>query len=259
MSHWDLLRSDHWDLVHKVCYSQEIWLNHSGKKGSRAQAMYNMVQEDYYEDWTIEQINWVKKQYNTLSSVIRNRKENLLKASALSQKYASSLPAASRGCFSSNLEIFPPPEVQSERLFQQPVYYPTWNQSGPLAWQDSNTQVYPDVRNKYQLCQSTYPPALPLDQFVYSSDQSTFGSSDDTWPSAPPPDDECPYSSNQPTFGPSYHHTWPPAAPTEQTSYSSSQPTFGTSYPTYSPDQATFRSNRSTYSSVGDAQPHYFN
>ena len=126
--HWDLLRSDHWDLVHKVCYSQGIWLNHPGKKRSRAQAMYNMVQKDYYEDWTIEQINWVERQYNTLSSVVRNRKEKLLKASALSQRYASSPPlAVSQRSFSSNLEFFPPPEVQSERLFQQPVYYLTWN------------------------------------------------------------------------------------------------------------------------------------
>ena len=97
--------------------------------------------------------------------------------------------------------------MQSERLFQQPTYYPTWNQSGPPAWQESNIQVYSDVRNEYQLCQSTYPPAPPLDQFVYSSDQPTFGSSDDTWPPALPPDEfsyscQPTFRPNQPTYSP---------------------------------------------------------
>lgn len=48
--HWTFLESQQWDLVQKVCYTQGIWLNHPGKRGSRAQIMPIMLQGDYYDN-----------------------------------------------------------------------------------------------------------------------------------------------------------------------------------------------------------------
>lgn len=159
--HWDLLENDQWVLIQKVCYTQGIWLDHHDKKGTRSKIMYDMVQEDYYEDWTMKEIEWVEDRYKTLSRRVQSRKEKLLGVNAGSQGPASLLfPAANQG-FVSTTPVIPPP--QSERLLQQSARRPTWNQSEPQA-QNPEIQISQDVRNEYQSYQprrQQYPSSIP--------------------------------------------------------------------------------------------------
>jgi hypothetical protein len=54
--HWDMLDSDTWTIVLKYFYSREFWLDHSENKNKRVVTMTKAMNDDYYENWTLNQI-----------------------------------------------------------------------------------------------------------------------------------------------------------------------------------------------------------
>ena len=148
--HWTFLESQQWDLVQKVCYTQGIWLNHPGKRGSRAQIMPTMLQGDYYDNWTIKEMYWVEGQYNKLSPAVQLRKDELL---ALSTSNQGPAPLGSQV---ENQRIFstsprnPPPLSHDGLLQQAPRRLIRFPSDPPAQNPLIDIQTSQDVRNQRQ-------------------------------------------------------------------------------------------------------------
>jgi hypothetical protein len=80
--YWDMISSDLWEIIKKICYTQGFWIKHSEetdkKNNNKFKVMHNAVNSDYNENWIIEQIRWMKNQYRRLFSVIQIRKNEII-------------------------------------------------------------------------------------------------------------------------------------------------------------------------------------
>ncbi len=78
--HWNMLTSATWNVVLIVCYIQEYWLSHSRRKETRSKLMYQSIRSSFYQNWIMNQIKFVEKNYRKLFSVIQNQKMKLLRS-----------------------------------------------------------------------------------------------------------------------------------------------------------------------------------
>jgi hypothetical protein len=93
---WNKLSQDNWNLIKRVCYTQRFWLNHADQKSTRAAIMFKAFKNSYYDEWTLDQIKWVKRFYRKLSSVTQNRKNELLEISSSIQSLSIQLSSSSQ-------------------------------------------------------------------------------------------------------------------------------------------------------------------
>jgi hypothetical protein len=77
--HWNELILKIWNIVFIVCYAQNFWISRAERNDTRAKIMHRAIRASFYEDWTLNQIKYVEKNYRKLFSVIQNRKMKLLK------------------------------------------------------------------------------------------------------------------------------------------------------------------------------------
>ncbi len=82
-----MLTSATWNIVIIVCYIQEYWLSHLRRKEIRSKLMYQTIRSSFYQNWIMNQIKFVEKNYRKLSSVIQNRKMKLLRNQQLNRNY----------------------------------------------------------------------------------------------------------------------------------------------------------------------------
>jgi hypothetical protein len=75
-NHWNLFTSTIWNFVNTICYTQEYWTFHSSRKRIRTELMHRFIKESIRQNWTSNQIAYVKKNYRKLFSIIRDRKRN---------------------------------------------------------------------------------------------------------------------------------------------------------------------------------------
>jgi hypothetical protein len=69
--YWDLMSSDLWKLVHKMCYTQKFWIDRIDDRNNiRSKCMNIAIHREYYDDWSLEQIKWVKKYFKKLFSIV---------------------------------------------------------------------------------------------------------------------------------------------------------------------------------------------
>jgi hypothetical protein len=77
LNHWNMFTSIIWNFVNTICYTQDHWISHSSRKKIRTELMYRFIKESFRRNWTSNQIAYVKKNYRKLSSIIRDRKNEL--------------------------------------------------------------------------------------------------------------------------------------------------------------------------------------
>jgi hypothetical protein len=103
-----MISSDNWIFIKRICLTQEFWLNQADSKDSRSKIMYKVSKNDYYADWTLNQIERVEKAYEKLSRKTQIRKNKLQSSSVQSfsiQLSSSSSFLASRSS-SSSIETY---------------------------------------------------------------------------------------------------------------------------------------------------------
>ncbi len=76
-NHWNMLTSIIWNFINTICYIQEYWIFYSNRKRIKIELMYRFIKESFRQNWTLNQIAYVKKNYRKLFSIIRNRKNEL--------------------------------------------------------------------------------------------------------------------------------------------------------------------------------------
>jgi hypothetical protein len=110
---WKMIFSDNWIFIKKICLTQEFWLNQVDSKKSRFEIMYKVSKENYYADWTLNQIQRVEKAYERLSRCTQIRKNKLQSSSVQSSSVqSSSIQLSSSSSFlasrssSSSIEIY---------------------------------------------------------------------------------------------------------------------------------------------------------
>jgi hypothetical protein len=56
--YWDMLSANLWNLVLTMCYTQEFWINcyEDRKDNIKTRCMNLIVNDAYYEDWSLERI-----------------------------------------------------------------------------------------------------------------------------------------------------------------------------------------------------------
>jgi hypothetical protein len=74
---WQMISSDNWVFIKRICLTQEFWLNQADQKNSRSKIMYKASKKNYYVDWTLIQIEKVEKAYDKLSRDMQFRKNKL--------------------------------------------------------------------------------------------------------------------------------------------------------------------------------------
>lgn len=79
--HFSHLNGRTWEILRGYCYKHGYWLDykyggHGGK--SRATIMVKTLESDWYDAWTLDQIQWVEKIYGTLSRCTLIRKQELM-------------------------------------------------------------------------------------------------------------------------------------------------------------------------------------
>jgi hypothetical protein len=79
LEHWNMFIISNWDVIKKICYTQRFWIDKSSRNVSRDKLMLQTTKDDYYENWTMNQIKYVERHYRSISSATRNRKNELLK------------------------------------------------------------------------------------------------------------------------------------------------------------------------------------
>ena len=79
---WEVIETETWEEIKRTALPQGFWIDNYGKHGTRAAIMHKAVQEDHYEEWTLQQINWAEDHAYPLSPAVRNRKNKLLGRSA---------------------------------------------------------------------------------------------------------------------------------------------------------------------------------
>ena len=76
--HFDELDSTTWRVVRGYCYPHGYWIDHNfGPGRTRTTVMLKAVEAEWNDEWTLEQIKWVEKHYDTLSRITRKRKQEL--------------------------------------------------------------------------------------------------------------------------------------------------------------------------------------
>ena len=75
--HFDMLDSSTWKRIQKSCYPHGFWIDVNSGSETFTTAMLEAIATDWYNEWTLEQIKWVEKHYHTLSTVTRQRKQEL--------------------------------------------------------------------------------------------------------------------------------------------------------------------------------------
>ena len=78
---WKFVSTDFWSTIHKICYTQNVWINLScttNKK--RADCMTIIFVSEFYEIWIEKQILYVKKKYKQLLSVIQKQWKKMKKS-----------------------------------------------------------------------------------------------------------------------------------------------------------------------------------
>jgi hypothetical protein len=74
---WQMISSDNWIFIKRICLTQEFWLNQADQKNSRSKIMYKVSKKNYYADWTLIQIERVEKAYDKLFRDMQFRKNKL--------------------------------------------------------------------------------------------------------------------------------------------------------------------------------------
>ncbi len=139
---WNKLSQDNWNLIKRVCYTQEFWLNHADQKDTRTAIMFKTFKNLYYEKWTLNQIRWVKRFYRKLSSVIQNRKNELLEILSLSiQSFSIQSLSSSQASwsFSSSITI-----ISATSSTQNRISYKSRTQYES----DTRQNRYTDIQNR---------------------------------------------------------------------------------------------------------------
>jgi hypothetical protein len=80
--YWEMLSTNLWNSVFTICYTQEFWINRHEdrlKDNIKIRCMNMIVNNAYYEDWSFDRIQWVKKLYKKISSITQDRKNELSK------------------------------------------------------------------------------------------------------------------------------------------------------------------------------------
>ncbi len=95
LEYWNMLIVINWNVIKKICYTQKFWIDKSTKNVSRDKLMFQTIKDDYYENWTMNQIKYVEKHYRKISSATQNRKNELLKISNQFQSSSSSISITS--------------------------------------------------------------------------------------------------------------------------------------------------------------------
>jgi hypothetical protein len=100
---WNMISSDNWIFIKRICLTQEFWLNQADQKSSRSKIMYKVSKKNYYADWTLIQIERVEKEYEKLSRDMQIRKNKLqsLSIQSSSIQLLSSIQLSSSSSLSS--------------------------------------------------------------------------------------------------------------------------------------------------------------
>ncbi len=60
------------------CYSHEYWMNYNNLRQMSRNFLKTIdIDDEFYENWTLNQIQWIEKKYEYLFRMIRKRKQNL--------------------------------------------------------------------------------------------------------------------------------------------------------------------------------------
>ncbi len=121
---WKIISSDNWIFIKKICLTQEFWLNQADSKNSRFEIMYKVSKENYYADWTLNQIQRVEKVYERLSRDTQIRKNKLQSSSvqsfSIQLSSLSSLLASRSSSSSSSIEIYQDDSLSEIRTQYEP-------------------------------------------------------------------------------------------------------------------------------------------
>jgi hypothetical protein len=103
---WKMISSDNWVFIKRICLTQEFWLNQADQKNSRSKIMYKVSKKNYYDDWTLIQIEKVEKAYEKLSRDMQIRKNKLQSFSVQSFSIQLSSSSLASRSSSSSIEIY---------------------------------------------------------------------------------------------------------------------------------------------------------
>ncbi len=77
-THLDQLNLKIWNDLRIFCYFHDVWINHNFEFDRiKISIMLNIIRFDWNNAWTLNQIKWIEKRYETLSRVIKKRKHEL--------------------------------------------------------------------------------------------------------------------------------------------------------------------------------------
>lgn len=79
--HFDQIDSFTWAFIRKYCYTHGYWIDHNFTSGiTRSTTMVKAIKSENYENWTMDQIRFVERQYRneSLSVAVALRKQELL-------------------------------------------------------------------------------------------------------------------------------------------------------------------------------------
>jgi hypothetical protein len=77
--HLDQLNESIWKSLLNYCYSHDYWINHDNLRKCFTNFLKILnVNSEYNNNWIVDQIRWVKYNYERLSSNIRQRKEKII-------------------------------------------------------------------------------------------------------------------------------------------------------------------------------------
>ena len=75
--HFDMLDNNTWRRIREYCYPYGFWIDVNNGSETFTTAILEVIAADWYDEWTLKQIKWVEKRYHTLSTVTRQRKQEL--------------------------------------------------------------------------------------------------------------------------------------------------------------------------------------
>ncbi len=133
LEHWNMLIISNWNVIKKICYTQRFWIDKSSRNVLRDKLMLQTAKDDYYENWTMNQIKYVERHYRSISSATQNRKNELLKIcdqSSIQQSlstqtsHSSSFSSSqiSITLLNSSISISRQYDVQSNRQYEPSEY-----------------------------------------------------------------------------------------------------------------------------------------
>ena len=77
---WKFVSTDFWSTIHKICYTQNVWINLScAANEKRADCITIAFVFEFYEIWIEKQILHVKKKYKKFSSIIQKQWKKMKK------------------------------------------------------------------------------------------------------------------------------------------------------------------------------------